>query len=88
MKENHTTHKHHFKVPNIRFRERMLLIYLIGGIIPFILVSYFTNWSVRNQVAGQNKEAQSEEISLIVVTLVNRLWSQKKFPSIFVMTKN
>ena len=46
MKENHTTHKHHFKVPNIRFRERMLLIYLIGGIIPFILVSYFTNWSV------------------------------------------
>ena len=65
MKENHTTHKHHFKVPNIRFRERMLLIYLIGGIIPFILVSYFTNWSVRNQVAGQNKEAQSEEISLI-----------------------
>lgn len=65
MKENQTKQKHHFKMPNIRFRERMLLIYLIGGIIPFILVSYYTNWSVRNQVERQNKKAQSEEISLI-----------------------
>lgn len=65
MKKKHTKHKHQYKMPNIRFRERMLLIYLIGGIIPFILVSYFTNWSVKNQVERQNKEAQSEEISLI-----------------------
>lgn len=50
---------------NIRFRERMLLIYIIGGIIPFIVATFWLNQRSREIILEQNKKAQSEEISLL-----------------------
>lgn len=50
---------------NIRFRERMLLIYIIGGIIPFVMAMLYSNRNNSNVMLEQNKNAQAEEISLI-----------------------
>lgn len=53
------------EIKNIRFRERMLLIYIIGGIIPFLLATFYSNNRSREIMLDQTKEAESEEISLI-----------------------
>lgn len=50
---------------NIGFRERMLLIYIIGGIIPFVLATLYMNHRSRDLILEQNKKAQQEEVSLI-----------------------
>lgn len=50
---------------NIRFRERMLLIYIIGGIIPFIWTSLYMNDRTTSLVVDKNKKAQMEALSLI-----------------------
>lgn len=54
-----------FKFKNIRFRERMLLIYIIGGIIPFLLAILYSNARSRTIMLDQTKAAEMEEISLI-----------------------
>ncbi len=54
-----------FRIRNIRFRERMLLIYIIGGIIPFLLAILYSNARSRTIMLDQTKEAEMEEISLI-----------------------
>jgi len=54
-----------FRFKNIRFRERMLLIYIIGGIIPFLLAILYSNARSRTIMLDQTKEAEMEEISLI-----------------------
>lgn len=50
---------------NIKFRERMLLIYIIGGIIPFIGTNIYTNHQTSDMTVALSKETQTEEISLI-----------------------
>lgn len=50
---------------NIGFRERMLLIYIIGGIIPFVVATLYMNHRSRDLILDQNKKAQQEEVSLI-----------------------
>ena len=54
-----------FRFRNIRFRERMLLIYIIGGIIPFLLAILYSNARSRTIMLDQTKEAEMEEIALI-----------------------
>lgn len=50
---------------NIRFHERMLLIYLIGGIIPFAIAIMYSNQRNSDVMLEQSKKSQKEEISLI-----------------------
>lgn len=47
----------------------MLLIYIIGGIIPFIIATLYVNQSSRDIILEQNKKAQQEEISLICASM-------------------
>lgn len=51
---------------NIKFRERMLLIYMIGGIIPFVFAMLYVNQRSQEIMLEQSKKTQSEEISLLV----------------------
>lgn len=50
---------------NIRLKERMLLIYIIGGIIPFIVATLFLHYRSQEIIIEQNREAQREELSLL-----------------------
>lgn len=52
-------------VRNIKFRERMLLIYIIGGIIPFVFAMLYVNQRSQEIMLEQSKKTQSEEITLI-----------------------
>lgn len=54
-----------YKIKNIKFRERMLLIYIIGGIIPFFAAILYSNSRSRTIMLDQTRRAESEEISLI-----------------------
>lgn len=50
---------------NIRFRGRMLLIFVIGGIIPFLGATIYMNSTVTDIVLEQNEEAQQRELELL-----------------------
>lgn len=50
---------------NIRLRERMLLIYIIGGIIPFIGTSIYVNSHAGTEVLDASKAAQEETVSFL-----------------------
>ena len=52
-------------IKNMRFRERMLLIYIVGGIIPFLVTIFYINNRTRDIMVEQTKKAQSEEITLL-----------------------
>lgn len=43
----------------------MLLIYIIGGIIPFIIATFWLNQRSREIILEQNKQAQAEGISML-----------------------
>ena len=49
----------------IRFRDRMFIIYFIGGVIPFIFSSYYTNIQSRNTMLGLSQETQTEELMIM-----------------------
>ncbi|MCD7824864.1 MAG: sensor histidine kinase [Clostridiaceae bacterium] len=69
MKKKKTHKKRYFKKSffsgNISFRGKMLLIYIIGGIIPFLFALFYTNSQSRKQLLEQNESARQEEISLL-----------------------
>ena len=50
---------------NIRLRERMLLIYIIGGIIPFIGTSIYVNSHAGTEVLDASRTAQEETVSFL-----------------------
>ncbi len=58
---------------NIKFRERMLLIYIIGGIIPFVIALLYTSSQSKKLLLMQNQTAQQEEISLISTSLMESM---------------
>ena len=43
----------------------MFLIYIIGGIIPFVIATFYISQQSRNLILEQNKKAQQEEVALI-----------------------
>ena len=53
----------HFR--NMKFFQRMILVYIIGGIIPLLVVSIYTNSQMRKMMLNLTRETQSEEISLM-----------------------
>ena len=53
----------HFR--NMKFFQRMILVYIIGGIIPLLVVSIYTNSQIRKMMLNLTRETQSEEISLM-----------------------
>lgn len=50
---------------NIRLRERMLLIYIIGGIIPFIGTSIYVSSQSGNAIVDASKTTQKETVSFL-----------------------
>ena len=50
---------------NIRLRERMLLLYLVGGILPLLLANIYMYASVRSLMIQQTKDNSVEELSVI-----------------------
>jgi len=52
---------------NIKFRERMLLIYIIGGIIPFLFVMLYMNQRSQGIMLEQSSKKQTEEILVLMV---------------------
>lgn len=50
---------------NIKIRERMLLVYIVGGIIPILSVNLITSNSNKHAMIEQAKTAEQEELSLI-----------------------
>lgn len=57
------------KIKNLRFTQRMMLIYIIGGMIPLLGSVLFTNFQTRQMMIDLNKETQSEELSLIGLSI-------------------
>lgn len=54
---------HLFK--DMKFFHRMILIYLIGGIIPLVAVSIYTNMQTRKMMIKVTEETQTEELSVL-----------------------
>ncbi len=52
-------------IKNIKFSGRMLLIYIIGGIIPFIIAVLYSNGKSQEIMLEQSKTTQAEEVSLL-----------------------
>ncbi|MDE6568243.1 MAG: hypothetical protein K2K70_11000, partial [Lachnospiraceae bacterium] len=55
-----------FHLKDIRLRERMLLIYIIGGIIPFIGTSIYVNSRSGDAILEASKTTQKEMVSVLV----------------------
>lgn len=55
----------HFNLRNIRLRERMLLIYIIGGIIPFIGTSIYVNSRSGDAILEASKTTQKDTVSFL-----------------------
>lgn len=49
----------------MKFLHRMILIYLIGGIIPLLVMSIYTNMQTRKMMINVTEETQSEELSVL-----------------------
>ncbi len=49
----------------IRFRDGMIIIYIIAGIIPFLLANIYTNSMNQSTMQKLSKESQIEELTLI-----------------------
>lgn len=77
---------------NIRLRERMLLIYIIGGIIPFIGIGMYTNHQIGADMVSASKTSQQEMVSMlsaeidrvipIAERLAERLYADKELQRI------
>lgn len=65
MKTGKKRFGHKNLIRNMQFRERMLLIYVIGGIIPFLITIFYINNRNKDTMVAQTEKAQAEEITLI-----------------------
>ena len=54
---------------NIRFRGKMILVFVIGGVIPFFGVTVYLNNRTANSLIEQNKKAQKQELHLMASIL-------------------
>ena len=54
---------------NIRFRGKMILVFVIGGVIPFFCVTVYLNNRTANSLIEQNKKAQKQELHLMASIL-------------------
>lgn len=50
---------------NVKLRERMFLLYVIGGILPLLLANIYMYTSMRNIMIEQAKETEKDELSII-----------------------
>lgn len=50
---------------DIRLREKMLLFYLIGGVLPLVMADIYMYSSVRSVMLEQEKQAAEDELSII-----------------------
>ncbi|WP_455058377.1 cache domain-containing sensor histidine kinase [Jutongia sp.] len=62
-KLNYKKRFHLFK--DMKFLHRMILIYLIGGIIPLLVMSIYTNMQTRKMMIKVTEETQAEELSVL-----------------------
>lgn len=63
--ENMKKSRKRIHLKNIRLRERMLLIYIIGGIIPFIGTSIYVNSHAGTEVLDASRTAQEDTVSFL-----------------------
>jgi two-component system sensor histidine kinase YesM len=54
---------------SIRLRERMLLLYLVGGILPLVLANIYMYTSLRDIMIDQAKDSTLDELSVIANSL-------------------
>lgn len=59
---NYKKRFHLFK--DMKFLHRMILIYLIGGIIPLLVMSIYTNMQTRKMMIKLTEETQAEKLSV------------------------
>ncbi len=59
---NYKKRFHLFK--DMKFLHRMILIYLIGGIIPLLVMSIYTNMQTRKMMIKLTEETQAQELSV------------------------
>lgn len=59
---NYKKRFHLFK--DMKFLHRMILIYLIGGIIPLLVMSIYTNMQTHKMMIKLTEETQAEELSV------------------------
>ena len=52
-------------VKNIRIREKLLLAYLLGGVIPILLVIMYNNTVTKKMLMEQTMESELAELSLL-----------------------
>lgn len=50
---------------NLKLRERILSVYLIGGVLPMVLVDAYMYVSVRSVMIEQAKESERDELTII-----------------------
>lgn len=50
---------------NIRLRERMFLLYIVGGILPLVLADVYMYTSVRSVMIEQEKDKEKDELSIL-----------------------
>lgn len=62
-----------FKIKYVKFRERMLLIYIVGGIIPFIGITVYSYFQTSGLMLDVNRTAQEEKVSLLAERLEHAL---------------
>ncbi|MCR5624695.1 MAG: histidine kinase [Lachnospiraceae bacterium] len=53
------------KLLDMRIREKLILIYVIGGVIPLIIATIYTNYQNRKILLNANKKAESEELNIV-----------------------
>lgn len=53
----------------IKFRERMLLIYVIGGIIPFIGIIMSANYQTSDMMIHMSRTSQEEEVAMLAAEI-------------------
>lgn len=56
-------------IKDLRFHQRMLLVYLVGGILPLLVTGLYTNYQTRSMMIDLSKETQTEELSLIASSI-------------------
>lgn len=86
-------------IRNIKIREKMLLIYFIGGILPMLCVILYNNHATKKMLIQQTMESEAAELSLmkdamyenirVISDVSKRLYFDKKIEKIaFTKYKN
>ena len=53
------------KLKSIKLKYRMFLIYIVGGVIPMLIVNAYLNQSTKNIILNHTREAEVAELTLI-----------------------